>query len=170
MKKVKCPDGPRFIYRDPAVAFRLYVKDWSTEWDATIDLLDKVKGGLGAKYETLLKGFFFYLDEANNSMQMEFAAIYLVYCIYPCKRDQYLEEGVRRIIDHVHELKTVYSEIARIKTEITQGKAEQKLKQLITEAVDTVAKELSKQYREEAAISNEFKNTTPNILKWLEGS
>lgn len=168
--KVKCPDGPRHIYKNPNDAFILYVKDWSTEWNANMDLLNKVDAGLGAKHVTQIRGLFVHLDDANNSMQMEFAAIYQVYCTNPCNKDTYLEEEVKKIIVQVHELKIVYSDIMKLKTDITQGEAGQKLEQRITETKDKMAKALSKRYREEAAISDGFKKVTAKALEWLEGS
>ena len=170
MKKVKCPDGPRFIHRNPNDAFPLYVRDWSTEMNAAMGDLDHVKGSLGAKYETQISGFLFYLDKANSGMQMEFAAIYLVYCTNPCNKDQYLEDGVKKVIDHVHELMNAHSVIERVKTEISKGKTEQERKHLLTEAVATVAKALSTSAREKATTSDEFKKVTANALAWLEGS
>lgn len=85
--KVECPDGPRFILRNPEGAFSVAFADWDARIKAVIGAFQAVEArleiGAAKKFKSLVQN----LGKNYAMVQAHYQAAYLQYAANPCSKE-----------------------------------------------------------------------------------
>jgi hypothetical protein len=102
--KHKCPDsGTKVIYRNVDDAFPLYVKAPTVAGGLDAGPGAGSLGNVKAEYRSTVQAVLYNLDELNQTLMIEFRAIYLAYQTDPCGQASAFSRQVERIIDDVQQ-------------------------------------------------------------------
>ncbi len=103
-RKVKCPDGIKYVYRNPADAFPMSVLSAiSTSVQGAVDGLEALSASANVERKREIDTVLFQLDESNRSLQADFAAAYIVFASDPCHDPGYLQRRITELqIERAH--------------------------------------------------------------------
>ena len=161
-RKIKCADKTiRLVHRDPADAFQLYASNWSADLESSIGGLGDFEGKLSADVRKSIGGYFAQIDDANKSMQLSFAAIYVVYTTNPCNNDEYLKQNVALIINREDKLRRLRFEISKLEKHRTSGISDDDLKTEIYHSIKRLKADSI-----QADIEDELKEAETQFHKW----
>ena len=75
--KVDCPDGPRFILKDPVKAFSIIASDWEARIGAVTEAIGDLETHFGLKVAKTLKSLGEALGNSYAELQAHYQAAYL---------------------------------------------------------------------------------------------
>ncbi|GAA3458480.1 hypothetical protein ACFFSW_04470 [Saccharothrix longispora] len=97
--KVKCRDGSvKYVHRDVDDAFPLELRESGKRTAAGLDVLQQVSGNLERSHVEQIKAALFSLNQANDTMMVNFRALYTVYQTDPCANAGYLAAGTQALM------------------------------------------------------------------------
>lgn len=97
--EVKCEDGTKArILKNPEDAFELYAKEWSTKFNAVVDLLNKAKVQGAADINNKIVKLFDNLNYIEATLREMYKSAYLTFAATPCKEESQKE---KRAMDRI---------------------------------------------------------------------
>jgi len=94
--EVTCSDGSKArVLKDPADAFELYAKEWSTKFNVVIDLLNQIKTNGDVVVTGKVVKLFDNLNYINAALQEMYKNSYLTFAATPCSESS--QEEKRRM-------------------------------------------------------------------------
>jgi hypothetical protein len=98
--KHPCPDGSlKIVYRSIDDAFPLALKHVGTRLALDLAKLSEIGGQVGAEYRESIAGLLYSLDDLNQSLMMNFRAVYAAYQSDPCANAEFLARQVGKIVE-----------------------------------------------------------------------
>lgn len=85
-KKVKCPDGPRFILKEPERAFSIHASDWEVRVKALVKFFEKIQTDAEVGIKKRAKSVVKELTENYATLQAHYQAAYVMYASNPCDK------------------------------------------------------------------------------------
>ncbi|GLZ37803.1 hypothetical protein [Actinokineospora sp. NBRC 105648] len=91
--KHKCCDGSvRHVYRDVNDAYSMTLGDFDKKTRARLDVMEQATGEFERSHSAQMREAFFRITQANDTIAMNFRAVYMVYMSDPCGKSDYLAE------------------------------------------------------------------------------
>lgn len=98
--KVKCCDGStKYVHYDVNDAFPLELRESDKRSRARVDVMQQVSGELERSYADRIRAGLFSLSKTNDTMMVNFRAVYTVYQSDPCGQTAYLATETKKVID-----------------------------------------------------------------------
>ena len=120
--KIKCPDGTtKMVYKNVDDALPVYVKGYEKEFKANAKGLEEIEGEIANSSKSKIDGMLYSLDYFNNSLQMEFRAIYLVYETDPCSNGELFSQKIYELIEKYSALNSLKLKIYGLVEAIKSG-------------------------------------------------
>jgi len=152
MKEVKCPNGPRFILKNPEQAFSFFFPEYKVLINGIIKELANVDIAVEKRVKSQVEG----LSEDYAMLQSHYKVAYLTYCSNPCsdRAFEMLNKTNSDIRNRIFRLQEI-----RAGTYASSKAAEN------VEAIISFRKELRSTLNRSAQVYKEFRNTMPPSLK-----
>ena len=110
--KVKCPDGTKLtVHRDINGAFPLFLPSLAASGKAALRDLTGNNLELGAELKKGVDGLLFQLNELNDTVMMNFRAVYATYQANPCRNSDFLARKVDEMTSDVQRLSSIRLEL-----------------------------------------------------------
>lgn len=91
--EVPCPDGSKaLVLKDPADAFELYAKEWTTKFDVVMDMLNQIKANAEVAVAGKVVKLFDNLNYINAALQEMYKNSYLTFAATPCSESAQQEK------------------------------------------------------------------------------
>lgn len=104
---VKCPDGPRVIYKNVDDAFPLFIKSTQGNADIKADIKDLGKINMEGKYKSSIEGLLYQIDEQNNSLMISFRTIYVGFTTDPCNSSSFFQREIAKMNDQYNYMQSL---------------------------------------------------------------
>jgi hypothetical protein len=80
--KVDCPDGPRYILKNPEKAFAIIAPDWEVRVKALTKFYGEAEAGIKKKANSIVKD----LTENYAELQAHYQQSYIAFATNPCSK------------------------------------------------------------------------------------
>jgi hypothetical protein len=119
-KEVKCPDGPRFILKEPEKAFSIHAPDWEARVKTLEKCLEKIQIDVDVEIKKKAKSIVKELTENYATLQAHYQAAYLMYASNPCnkKSEEECQEAMKEIRDKTFILSELETKTRNISSSI----------------------------------------------------
>jgi len=121
MIKVRCDGYTVYVCRDPADAFPLFLRNEERQFKAGMNVLRHASGELSGGNKTKAEQLLVRLNDANQSLQADFNAIYTVFASDPCRDRDYLEKKIDEIRHGRIYMETLLTHVRAIQVAIENG-------------------------------------------------
>jgi hypothetical protein len=135
MRKVKCPDGPKYIYRNPANAFPITLKNISTNIQGAVEGLQSASANASVEHRREIQTLLIQLDESNRSMQADFAAAYTAFASDPCHDPGYLQRRVNELQSDRQHITQLLIQVRLIEHLLTTGAPSNEIAEVVKQAI-----------------------------------
>jgi len=85
--KIDCPDGPRYILKNPEKAFSIVIADWDANIKGLLKFLADTQVEIGGEIAKKARSIVEQLTEKYASLQAHYQAAYLNYVANPCSKE-----------------------------------------------------------------------------------
>lgn len=109
--KVKCPDGVKTVHRDISTAFPLALPSYRASGGVSLSDLAGNNVQLDTEIERSVAGVLYQLNELNETVMMNFWAVYVTYQADPCGNAQLLARKVDEMTSELQRLTAIRLEL-----------------------------------------------------------
>lgn len=91
--EVECSDGTKArILKNPADAFELYAKEWTTKFNVVVDILNQVKAEVNSEVSSKIVKLFDNLNYVDAALREMYKNAYLTFAATPCSESSQKEK------------------------------------------------------------------------------
>jgi hypothetical protein len=98
--KVKCCDGStKYVHHDVSDAFPLELRESDKKTKARLEVMEQVSGEIEQSHADRIRAGLFSITTTNDTMMLNFRAVYTVYKADPCGQSGYFATETKGLID-----------------------------------------------------------------------